>query len=89
MVVEPRLPGAVPQSLVMFAGVASGMLVVTLGVARGTQTVGDMVLFTTMMAQVRARGPGGPDAREGFEARGAGAGLVREKDLRPGARVRA
>lgn len=36
----------------MFAGVGSGMLLCTAGVAKGTLTVGDTVLFLTLMAQL-------------------------------------
>lgn len=44
----------VMQSLVMFMGIASGMLACTAGVARGSLTVGDVVLFLTLMAQLYA-----------------------------------
>lgn len=44
----------VAQSLVIFSGVISGMLICTLGVAKGTLTVGDAVLFVTLMQQLYA-----------------------------------
>ncbi|GBF99523.1 hypothetical protein Rsub_11957 [Raphidocelis subcapitata] len=42
----------VMQSAIMFAGISSGMLLCTAGVAKGTLTVGDTVLFLTLMAQL-------------------------------------
>ncbi len=42
------------QSAIMFAGMASGLVVCTAGVAAGRLTVGDTVLFTTLMAQLYA-----------------------------------
>ena len=40
------------QSAVMFLGIGGGMLLCTGGVARGSLTVGDTVLFLTLMAQL-------------------------------------
>lgn len=42
------------QSLVIFSGVASGLLLCTYGVSRGTLSVGDTVLFVSMMQQLYA-----------------------------------
>lgn len=42
------------QSFVIFAGLISGLLMCTYGVAHGTLTVGDTVLFVTMMQQLYA-----------------------------------
>lgn len=42
------------QSLVIFAGLASGMLICTFGVSQGTLSVGDTVLFVTLMQQLFA-----------------------------------
>ena len=40
------------QSAIMFAGVGGGMLLVTASVAAGGASVGDVVLFLTLMAQL-------------------------------------
>jgi len=40
------------QGSVVFSGTAAGLLLVAWGVARGTQTVGDAVLFFSLMGQV-------------------------------------
>lgn len=42
------------QSFVIFAGLISGLIICTYGVANGTLTVGDTVLFVTMMQQLYA-----------------------------------
>jgi ABC-type transport system involved in Fe-S cluster assembly fused permease/ATPase subunit len=42
----------VMQSAIMFAGMSGGILLCTAGVSRGTLTVGDTVLFLTLMAQL-------------------------------------
>lgn len=42
------------QSFVIFSGVISGLTICTYGVAQGTFTVGDTVLFVTMMSQLYA-----------------------------------
>lgn len=42
------------QSFIIFAGLISGLLICTYGVAHGTLTVGDTVLFVTMMQQLYA-----------------------------------
>ena len=42
------------QSLVIFSGIASGLLLCTFGVSRGTLSVGDTVLFVSMMQQLYA-----------------------------------
>lgn len=42
------------QSLVIFTGLASGMLICTYGVSQGTLSVGDTVLFVTLMQQLFA-----------------------------------
>ncbi|KAG7668001.1 putative Heavy metal tolerance factor 1 [Nannochloris sp. 'desiccata'] len=44
----------VAQSAVIFTGMAAGMVVCTLGVADGSLTVGDAVLFVTLMQQLYA-----------------------------------
>jgi ATP-binding cassette subfamily B (MDR/TAP) protein 6 len=44
----------VMQSLVIFSGVASGLMICTYGVAQGTLSVGDTVLFVSMMQQLYA-----------------------------------
>jgi ATP-binding cassette subfamily B (MDR/TAP) protein 6 len=45
----------VAQSAVIFVGLAAGMVVCTSGVADGSLTVGDTVLFVTLMQQVRGK----------------------------------
>ncbi|WIA21925.1 hypothetical protein OEZ85_004292 [Tetradesmus obliquus] len=42
----------VVQSGIMFVGISSGVMACTAGVAQGTMTVGDTVLFLTLMAQL-------------------------------------
>lgn len=42
------------QSLVIFSGVASGLLLCTYGISNGTLSVGDTVLFVSMMQQLYA-----------------------------------
>lgn len=42
------------QSFIIFAGLISGLLICTYGVVSGTLTVGDTVLFITMMQQLYA-----------------------------------
>ncbi|KAL4420506.1 hypothetical protein ABPG75_010162 [Micractinium tetrahymenae] len=42
----------VAQSVVIYAGMAAGLLVCTKGIANGTLTVGDGVLFVTLMQQL-------------------------------------
>ncbi|PSC71777.1 ATP-binding cassette sub-family B member mitochondrial [Micractinium conductrix] len=42
----------VAQSVVIYAGMASGLLVCTQGIADGSLTVGDAVLFVTLMQQL-------------------------------------
>jgi ABC-type transport system involved in Fe-S cluster assembly fused permease/ATPase subunit len=44
-------PGSV-QSLIMFMGASSGLLVCVAGVQRGELTVGDTVLYMALMAQL-------------------------------------
>eukprot|EP00887_Chlorella_sp_A99_P000615 scaffold5.g615.t1 len=44
----------VAQSLVIFSGMAAGLLVCTKGISNGTLTVGDAVLFVTLMQQLYA-----------------------------------
>lgn len=43
---------SIVQSTVVWVGLASGLIVCVWGVAQGTLTVGDTVLFVTMMQQL-------------------------------------
>lgn len=47
----------VVQALIMFAGISTGMTVCVHEVVRGNLTVGDSVLFLTLMSQVRPDPP--------------------------------
>ena len=55
----------VVQSFIMFAGISSGLLVCVHGVHIGELTVGDVVLFSSMMAQVDEKRKELPQGCEG------------------------